>query len=182
MDELAEQYEPFAVGRVARIGADAGCFCPGHEAALHDGWSAGPELRAAALAPEDAVAWWMTFGDLGDLEARDRQLARLREGDDLLVVHARPRLAGERPRQELPMLHEVSVEPPRRERLGFVAIELVDDCGAPVPDEPYVLELPDGRRFRGRLDARGTARVDGISPGMCVVKFPRVHETDVRAM
>jgi hypothetical protein len=170
-------------GRNAFAGAAEGAWTPTVEASLHSAWSASAQVAADALPPAEAVGWWLMHADLGDLDGRERQLARLRTGLDVLIVRTRPPTVS-RSMAHAPMLRDAwqAAQPDRtREELGFIAIELLDDCGAPVPDEPYVLELPDGRRLRGRLDQRGAARVDGIPRGTCVVKFPRVHETDVRA-
>lgn len=56
----------------------------------------------------------------------------------------------------------------------WVAIELLDADGKPVPGEEYRLELPDGSIREGTLDANGTASVSGIDPGSCKVCFPRI--------
>lgn len=54
----------------------------------------------------------------------------------------------------------------------WIAIELLDDEGQPVPGKAYRIELPDGRKVEGQLDAKGTAGVNGIDPGTCQVTFP----------
>ncbi len=56
----------------------------------------------------------------------------------------------------------------------WIEIELVDSLGTPVPNEPYELVLAGGRTVRGRLDARGQARLDGIDPGECKLTFPEI--------
>ena len=57
----------------------------------------------------------------------------------------------------------------------WIAIELVGEDGSPIPDEPYSVELPGGRLCSGRLDQRGSARIDNIEgAGMCHVSFPRL--------
>lgn len=56
----------------------------------------------------------------------------------------------------------------------WVAIELKDNQGNPVPNESYKIELPDGRMVTGALDAMGTAGVDGIDPGTCNISFPNL--------
>lgn len=60
----------------------------------------------------------------------------------------------------------------------WIEIELLDENGAPVPNEPYSVQLPDGSTRSGTLDAAGRARVDGIDPGSCEISFP---EIDTRA-
>ena len=54
----------------------------------------------------------------------------------------------------------------------WVAIRLVDESGAPVPGERFRIGLPDGSVREGITDELGTARVDGIDPGTCVITFP----------
>jgi len=58
--------------------------------------------------------------------------------------------------------------PPRH----WLQIELVDEQGAPVPGAAYVVKTGSGEELFGNLDEGGRARIDGIDPGSCVVKFP----------
>jgi phage protein D len=58
--------------------------------------------------------------------------------------------------------------PPRH----WLQIELVDGQGAPVPGAAYVVKTSSGKELLGNLDENGRARIDGIDPGNCVVKFP----------
>ena len=57
-------------------------------------------------------------------------------------------------------------------KADWIAIELVTPDGTPVPGEPFVLELPDGKTFTGKLDNLGRIRVEGVAPGNCKVSFP----------
>ncbi len=59
---------------------------------------------------------------------------------------------------------------------SWIEIELVDEAGDPVPEEPYALVTSDGRTRSGTLDWRGRAREEGIVPGDCKVTFTRLHE------
>jgi hypothetical protein len=59
-----------------------------------------------------------------------------------------------------------------RDKPSWVAIELVDEAGKPVPGEPFRVTLPDGSPIEGLLDKRGTVRIEGIDPGTCKVTFP----------
>lgn len=62
-------------------------------------------------------------------------------------------------------------------RVHWLEIVLQDEAGGPVSGEAYEVELPNGRKLRGRLDQRGAARVDGIEdPGACKVTFPNLDE------
>jgi hypothetical protein len=55
---------------------------------------------------------------------------------------------------------------------AFLAIELVDAEGKPVPNARYRVTATDGSVKEGRLDADGRARVEPIPPGLCRVAFP----------
>jgi hypothetical protein len=57
----------------------------------------------------------------------------------------------------------------------WVAIELKDNEGNPVPGEAYRIELPDGRVMEGNLDQMGTAGVNLIDPGNCKITFTNLH-------
>ena len=54
----------------------------------------------------------------------------------------------------------------------WVALELVDPGGTPVPDEPYVVHLPDGTTREGTLATDGRAREDDVPPGPVLVEYP----------
>ena len=60
---------------------------------------------------------------------------------------------------------------PTRSR-DWIAIELVDDKGKPIPKERFRIELPDGSFAEGYLDAGGHARVDDLDSGNCQITFP----------
>jgi hypothetical protein len=76
-----------------------------------------------------------------------------------------------------------STSPARTDRRGaeptapvdehWIEVQLVDDAGKPVGDEPYVLTLPDGRERRGHLSQQGVLRLDHLrDAGTCRVRFP----------
>ncbi len=56
----------------------------------------------------------------------------------------------------------------------WIEIELKDDRGRAIPDEDYVVYLPDGSVRRGTLDGAGKARVENVPPRACRVVFPNV--------
>jgi hypothetical protein len=61
--------------------------------------------------------------------------------------------------------------------LGFkdwIGIELVDEDGEPVPDEEYILVLPDGQEKKGQLDSKGLAKEENLPPGRIKVEFPNI--------
>ena len=64
------------------------------------------------------------------------------------------------------------------EKKTWVAIELVDDDGKPVPWAKYRIELPDYSVREGILDVGGKARLDGIVDGECKISFPSFHKDD----
>jgi hypothetical protein len=67
-------------------------------------------------------------------------------------------------------------ETPAARPLPFIGIELVDMAGGPVPNEPFVVVLPDGIRYEGRLDGSGRARLVGVAEGDCKISFPMLDE------
>lgn len=56
----------------------------------------------------------------------------------------------------------------------WLAVELKDEEGRPVPHARYVVTLPDGSTREGTLNKNGYARVDGVNPGQCKVSFPEL--------
>ena len=55
----------------------------------------------------------------------------------------------------------------------WVEIGLVGEDDEPIPNEEYLITTPDGVEHRGKLDASGKARVDGVATdGQCKVTFP----------
>jgi hypothetical protein len=63
----------------------------------------------------------------------------------------------------------------------YIEIELLDDEKVPMAGEPYEIILPDGSTLAsGTLNDKGRARVDGIDPGTCRVRFPKRDQSAVR--
>ncbi len=62
------------------------------------------------------------------------------------------------------------------EKKNWIAIELTDEEGNPVPGEYYEVILADYAKVTGTLDDKGTARVDGIDPGQAEVTFPNLDK------
>lgn len=58
----------------------------------------------------------------------------------------------------------------------WIEIELVGEDGSPIADQRYLVIAPDGSEYRGRTDADGAARIDGIDPGSCQVSFPDLDQ------
>lgn len=66
---------------------------------------------------------------------------------------------------------------PEKEPLAtptFVAFELVDMEGQPVPGEAYRVTLPNGEVIEGVLDADGRVRLGLVLPGDCQFTFPNL--------
>ncbi len=63
------------------------------------------------------------------------------------------------------------------EKKHWVEIAMVDKEGNPTPGQAYEIQLPDGTIVTGSLDERGGARVEGIDPGNCKIKFPTLDKT-----
>lgn len=59
-------------------------------------------------------------------------------------------------------------------KTSWIEIEMIDMVDKPVAGEQYEIELPDGTVASGTLDNKGFARVDGIEPGTCKIRFPRL--------
>jgi hypothetical protein len=57
----------------------------------------------------------------------------------------------------------------------WIAFQLIDEDGDPVPNIAYRVTLTDGSVMTGSLDDQGTTRFDDIDPGECTVSFPEIH-------
>jgi hypothetical protein len=57
--------------------------------------------------------------------------------------------------------------------LHSIELELLDEAGRPVPNEPFVVRLPDGTTRPGVLDGDGRAKVEGLPTREVEVSFPR---------
>ena len=58
----------------------------------------------------------------------------------------------------------------------WIAIQLVGEDDKPVPGVSYRVLLADGSAREGVLDSDGSARIDGIAPGTCMVTFPGLDQ------
>lgn len=55
---------------------------------------------------------------------------------------------------------------------SWIAIQLIGEDDAPIPNEKYAVILPGGTIVSGTLDDQGMARVENIPSGVCSVSFP----------
>jgi hypothetical protein len=88
------------------------------------------------------------------------------------------------PKTTKPAAEEKSSKPPTEQKPGkptveketyWVEIQLLGEDGRPIPEEEFVVELPDGKRATGFLDGKGLARFDGLlTSGTCKVRFPQL--------
>jgi hypothetical protein len=74
----------------------------------------------------------------------------------------------------------VAMTQERRKKKSWLEIVLRDQDGDPVPGERYQIQLDDGTVEEGVLDGSGTARVDGIEEGTCLVCFPDIDASEWR--
>jgi hypothetical protein len=121
------------------------------------------------LAFEHTVA--RSYGHPAETVLRRRIEEAVEAGRLLVIVCPRRQVVVPLPVEEAEPLLGPADEP-----TSWIEIELVDDSGNPVADEPYVLVTGDDRTRSGVLDRDGRAREDGIDPGNCKVTFPRLHE------
>jgi hypothetical protein len=56
----------------------------------------------------------------------------------------------------------------------WIAINLVDQTGTPVPNRPYRIVLADGTILDGTLDSNGAAMVQSLDPGSCSIWCPYI--------
>jgi hypothetical protein len=64
-----------------------------------------------------------------------------------------------------------------KEKKHWVEIAMLDQEGNPVPGQDYEITLPDGSVVTGSTDERGSARVEGIDPGNCKIRFPSLDKS-----
>jgi len=55
---------------------------------------------------------------------------------------------------------------------SWIAIQLIGEDDAPIPNEKYSVLLPGGTIVSGTLDAEGMASIQNIPSGVCSVSFP----------
>lgn len=62
----------------------------------------------------------------------------------------------------------------------WIEVELQDEEGNPMADEPFELHLPDGSTQNGTLDDNGFARVDSVPPGRVEVVFTNYPSVTIK--
>jgi uncharacterized protein involved in type VI secretion and phage assembly len=118
-----------------------------------------PPVTASAAAPQ--VAEDPTLADKAD------------PGKDTRYDGAPLPLPEVQPPAEVPG-HEFPKDKPPDTKTSWIEIELVDDEDQPVAGERYEITTPDGKIKRGTTDTKGRAREEGIQPGQCQIRFPRL--------
>lgn len=63
---------------------------------------------------------------------------------------------------------------PADPREDWLEIELLDDDGQPVPDQPVEIELDAGSVLSGRTDASGLVRFEGVPVSLGIATFVRI--------
>ena len=59
----------------------------------------------------------------------------------------------------------------------WVEFKLVDMEGKSIPDQPFELTDPSGKKIAGTLDSSGYAKVEPVKAGACTVYFPQLGHT-----
>jgi hypothetical protein len=54
----------------------------------------------------------------------------------------------------------------------WIEVLLTNGPEEPIPDEPYILSLPDGNSIEGKTDKEGRIKKENISPGNVWIEFP----------
>lgn len=140
-----------------------------------DGWLAQPESRAILYDVHATLFGWLdvnawSFGE-EHLSLQPRLRAAFERQDLVALV---PQRTSVPPPGSRPVPAPPRPGPPPGPQRTFIEIQLIDAGGQPVAGEGFVITLPDGQERRGRLDSNGLARVDGIDPGICDVRFPDI--------
>lgn len=58
----------------------------------------------------------------------------------------------------------------------WIEVLLTDGVSEPIPEEPYILYLPDGTTKEGDTDDKGLIQEKGIPPGTVYIEFPSYFE------
>ena len=58
--------------------------------------------------------------------------------------------------------------------LTFVEFQLVNEKEEPIPNEAYVITLPNGKKIEGTLDGNGFVHLDDVPRGRCTIRFPNL--------
>lgn len=62
----------------------------------------------------------------------------------------------------------------------WIEVELQDEEGNPMANEPFELHLPDGSTEKGTLDEKGFARVESVPPGSVEVVFTNYPSVTIK--
>jgi len=112
-----------------------------------------------------------SVGQWADLRA---EIAEALRAERLVAYALDPKLSGASVVE--PVDPPKPVEPPKKEDLTWISIELVDDESEPVAGAKYRIELPDFSTREGRTDTKGKAKITDVVPGTCKVCFPEMDQ------
>lgn len=157
-----------------------------HLASLYvDRWLADPfarqsmvEMYESVSGRAGAVATRLRGGDLHRYIKPGLTEAFRRGEFVLLRVPHHTIIPAKEDKEEQPKEEEQQPSPEPPKKKTWVEVVLVDEDDNPVPNVRFELELPDGSKKSGNLDAEGKTRVTGIDPGTCKVSFPELDARD----
>lgn len=58
----------------------------------------------------------------------------------------------------------------------FVEFQLLNENDEPIPNEVYIITLPNGKETNGVLDEKGFVHLDDVPRGRCMIRFPALEE------
>lgn len=131
-----------------------------------------------------AAEWTQPFlvTDWDDQEVERRFMDGVSRGEIRILEESPPEWVPPPPTPVAALERGLKLEPKKEKKKAFIALELVDQDGEPVPNEKYKVKLPDGSVREGTLDSKGKIRIDGIDPpGACEVSFPDLDAADWKA-
>ena len=62
----------------------------------------------------------------------------------------------------------------------WIEVELRDEEDNPIPDEEYILYLPNGEVRKGKLDGNGFKKEEKVPQGRCKVRFPDLSDISTK--
>src|SRR5262249_248274 len=97
-----------------------------------------------------------------------------------LIAHAASIAAKQAARDAQPTHTDPPPGTPQEKGKTWIEILLQDANKKPVAGEPYEVELPNKKNATGTTGADGAARIEGVDPGSCKIRFPRLDKSSWR--